>query len=238
MIVTPPAEPIAGTRRHFLELLVAGSPTLLLGNSLSRINRIPQGSGWNDSFSYTDNCTPSFPFWFDIFIPSNILQLNAALLSFKLRAFRTYNDFSVNGTGAGSAHGHGGHSHGQESASNPTSVVSSHSHQYNDPGTTGSTTTDSSSPANESSHTHGISSSSTVGIFESTVASGVKVSVNGTDRTSALGGGTGFNSDQSELALTVAWLNLGAWNLVTLTPTSALGRIVGHLRLTAYSQSV
>src|SRR5579859_2532929 len=77
---------------------------------LNVLARMPQGSGWNDSFSYTDNCTPAFPFWFDIFIPSNILQLNVALLSFKLRAFRTYNDFSVSGTEGESGHSHS-HAH-------------------------------------------------------------------------------------------------------------------------------
>jgi len=87
-------------------------------------------------------------------------------------------------------------------------------------------------------HDHSVTSDVTLtyGIFEGAVATGVTVKVNGVDRTSALGGGTGFTTNQTELALDVAWLNQGAWNTIDLTPTS-LGRILGHLTVVSYIQS-
>ena len=54
-------------------------------------------------------------------------------------------------------------------------------------------------------HTHNISShvhSITYGIYEGTLPTNITIKINGTDRTSILGGGTGFNSDQSNLNIT------------------------------------
>jgi hypothetical protein len=86
-------------------------------------------------------------------------------------------------------------------------------------------------------HTHDVTPTLVDGIWEGAVATGVTVKVNGVDRTSALGGGAGFTTNQTELALLVAWLNLGAWNTIDLTPTG-LGRITGHLTVVSYIQSV
>jgi hypothetical protein len=96
-------------------------------------------------------------------------------------------------------------------------------------GTSGQTTA-----AAEAAHTHPM----VAGIYESTVATNVKVIVNSTDRTVALGGPAGgFTTDQTELALTVAWLSVGAWNEIDLQ-ASGLGRITGHLRVQGYVQAV
>jgi len=101
----------------------------------------------------------------------------------------------------------------------------------------------------ESSHSHGIAHTHgiahphdvvpnlTDGIWEGAVATGVTVKVNGVDRTSALGGGTGFTTNQTQLAIDPAWLNpIGQWNTIDLTPTG-LGRITGHLTVVSYIQS-
>jgi hypothetical protein len=230
--------------------------------SLSILNRMPQGQTVNDSFSYADNCGPGFPFFFDVFIPTNVAAINYAMLSFRLRAFRTYNTFSATATGAGSNHAHGNPSTNAESGHH-------HTHTHNmtvtpgaavgrlDAFSTGIQTTSVSgtvvSPAvdadstgssghshsigntgGEASHTHPVSISSVLGLFEGAVATGVSVKVNSVDRTSALGGP--FNADQAEISLDPTWLNIGAWNTVELTPTG-LGRIIGHLRTTFFMQS-
>ena len=68
-------------------------------------------------------------------------------------------------------------------------------------------------------HSHGIS----YGIYESTLPSRITVKINGIDRTSALGGGSGFNSDRDNLDVT-PYLAIGRWNTIELG-SSALGRI-------------
>ena len=70
------------------------------------------------------------------------------------------------------------------------------------------------------SHSHGI----TYGIYENTtLPTNIGVVINGTNRTSALGGGTGFTTDQSNLNIT-SYLNTGQWNTIQLTSTT-LGRL-------------
>jgi hypothetical protein len=86
-------------------------------------------------------------------------------------------------------------------------------------------------------HTHNVTPSLIYGIFEGTVATNVKVFINGVDRTVALGGpGTGFITDQAELEIG-QWLAIGAWNTFELQP-SILGRLYADIRLTGYIQSV
>jgi len=68
-------------------------------------------------------------------------------------------------------------------------------------------------------HAHNIN----YGIYENTTATGVTVIINGIDRTAALGGETGFNSDQSSLDIS-GYLLTNQWNAVELGSTQ-LGRI-------------
>jgi len=79
-------------------------------------------------------------------------------------------------------------------------------------------------------HTHGMNHTHSVpnhthpllfGIYISTTATGVTVKINGTDRTSALGGP--FNSDQSSLNI-APYLTFGQWNTIELG-SSQLGRV-------------
>lgn len=66
-------------------------------------------------------------------------------------------------------------------------------------------------------HTHNL----TFGIYEGTAATGVTVTINGVDRTAALGGP--FNADQSGLDI-AQYLVVGQWNTILLG-SSQLGRI-------------
>lgn len=70
-----------------------------------------------------------------------------------------------------------------------------------------------------SDHIHGI----IYGIYEGTSPTNITIKINGTDRTSILGGGTGFNSDQSNLNIT-SYLSIGQWNTIELG-SSQLGRL-------------
>ncbi len=70
-----------------------------------------------------------------------------------------------------------------------------------------------------SNHTHDI----IYGIYEGTLPTNITIKINGTDRTSILGGGTGFNSDQSNLNIT-SYLSIGQWNTIELG-SSRLGRL-------------
>lgn len=72
------------------------------------------------------------------------------------------------------------------------------------------------------SHTHPI----TYDIYEGTIATGITVKINGTDRTAALGGGTGFTADQTSLNI-AQYLTMGAWNTIEIgtNQVPGLGRI-------------
>ena len=87
-------------------------------------------------------------------------------------------------------------------------------------------------------HTHGMEHNHWIsehehdiiyGIFNSTVATGVTVVINGVDRTAALGGP--FTTDQSNLNI-AAFLNVGQWNTIALGSTR-LGRIDGTIFIQA-----
>src|SRR5258708_11354695 len=90
---------------------------LIATTSSESIGRYPgNGSAQDDQYVYPDNADATFPYNFDYVIPSNFQRLVAARLSFKIRAFRSYNTFSATTTGAGTAHlhstgGESGHSH-------------------------------------------------------------------------------------------------------------------------------
>lgn len=219
-------------------------PANTAANQLQILSQQPQGGAFNDSVGDTGgvNCTPGFPYHFDVFLPSNVLKLNYSKLSFFLRAFRTdiasitaggTNHYHIAiATAAGAiiqtlgltAAGDVGASGAGGGVITSTELPSSPDVPDSSPHSLG--------PFTAAPHTHPM----TLGIFEDAVATGVKVKVNGVDRTSALGGGTGFTTNQTELEVS-QWLTVGAWNVIDLTPTG-LGRISAHLRLTGYIQSV
>jgi hypothetical protein len=80
-------------------------------------------------------------------------------------------------------------------------------------------------------HTHGI----VYGIYEGTYASGVKIKINGIDRTVDLGGGSsGFSFDEANLNVT-AYLAIGNWNTIELSSTQ-MGRINAVLFMQAFME--
>lgn len=230
----------------------------LSADQLNVIATQPQGATFNDSVSEEESCDLTHPFRFRFFVPSNLLELNYAKLSFQLLAFRR--DFnaivgSSTTSAAGTAHHHTLPSHVHRShifQSNTPAGNAARNYQIaNGIGLGVSVDVDSASgvdlftdgPANvitsndEASHTHTLTPnlSITDGVFESTTATNVTVKINGVDRTVVLGGDTGFNVDQAELEV-AGYLTLGAWNEIDFTPAT-LGRIKAHLRLTGYIQS-
>lgn len=105
------------------------------------------------------------------------------------------------------SHGHNlniePHSHTINTRHNHTVIIDDHNHSINIP-----------------SHSHNI----TYGIYESTsTPTAVNITINGVNRTSALGGGAGFNSAQSNLNIT-SYLTVGTWNSIQFS-SSTLGRI-------------
>ncbi|TLM99933.1 hypothetical protein FDZ73_20785, partial [bacterium] len=105
----------------------------------------------------------------------------------------------------------GGHSH---------ALTADHRHDVNIPGHAH----DVSVPA----HAHGL----TFGIYEGAEALGVAVKINGIDRTSVLGGGTGFNTHQDGLNI-ASYLTTGAWNTIELGST-----ILGRIDATVFVQAM
>jgi hypothetical protein len=71
-------------------------------------------------------------------------------------------------------------------------------------------------------HTH----TAVYGIYEGTSATGVTVTINGVDRTAALGGGAGFTTDQEDLDI-ASYLTMPGKNTISLTSTQ-LGRITAQ----------
>ena len=61
------------------------------------------------------------------------------------------------------------------------------------------------------------------GIFESSKSRNINIHINGFNRTMELGGGTGFNTDQSKLDIT-KYMLVGRWNVIDIYGTG-LGRI-------------
>jgi hypothetical protein len=233
-----------------------------LVNSLSVLNRTPQGAAQIYQETYPDNCGPGFPFRFRVYLSSRVINLNYALLSFFLEAFRGYEATSS----TESAHTHGVPS---ESVSSVASTSQTHAHNVQlkhglssdeTPGynrtngllTTSDTVDHTATTLTDGGHTHSVSGQTTggatsaagsahshgmvAGIYESTTPGLVTVKVNSVDRTSVLGGGSGFTTTQTELALQTSWFNFPGWNLVELTP-DVLGRIYGSLSIVGFIQS-
>jgi hypothetical protein len=205
-------------------LLSLAKSSMITADSLNVISRMPQGAAFNDILTYPANCDATHPFRFKAFIPSNVLKMNYAKLSFFLEAF----DADVSAAAGTSVP----HQHQVDQVTiglgtpttGPASAGTAHTHGFTWPGQS----------QVDGGHTHIITL--TYGVFEGAAATGVTVKINGVDRTTALGGGAGFTTDQTELEIS-QYLTIGIKNTIDLTPTGP-GRILAHLRLTGYLQSV
>ncbi len=210
--------------------------------SLNVLATQPQGAPQIDSQAYPDSADATHPFHFDFYLSPKIIQLNHVTLSFFLRAFRS--DVQVTGTNTGNSTV-GDHSHETFADQSATVATPAQMEVFHDgngnpfafvPGA--GTVNPQSFPGGGFTHAHPLNISAVYGIFESTVATNVKVIVNGIDRTVALGGPAGgFITNQTELAIDTSWLTPGVWNTIDLQP-GGLGRITGHLTVVSFIQSV
>jgi hypothetical protein len=183
------------------------------------------------------------------FIPSNLLKLNYCKLSFSLGAFQapvaaTNNPAVTSGASSAASSGATSTNHvHQLSFINaviawPMGLDAFLSFAANGAVGTLATGNMSADHTHLIPHTHNVTSNVTLtyGIFEGTTATNVKVLINGTDRTVALGGAAGgFTIDQAELEIS-QWLTIGAWNTFELQP-SILGLVHADVRMTGYIQS-
>lgn len=134
-------------------------------------------------------------------------------------------------TGSEATHTHSGPSH-SHTVPDHSHTDSGHAHMVEDHSHTIGNHTHTVSISDHShgmSHTHNVTvddhtHTAVYGIYESTSATGVTVTINGVDRTAALGGGTGFTTDQTDLDITAYVTYPEAENTITLTSTQ-LGRI-------------
>lgn len=170
---------------------------------------------WQES--QEDNLDATHPIVLDVYIPPDTKVIQRVKLRLRLKEFRGYtktsaktNTWVLDSTYylppdfmelAGN-HGHGGVTGpgGADSHTHPISTDGNHAHGMI-----------------SVSHDHDM----VYGIFVSTPAANVTVTINGTDRTSTLGGP--FNADQGDLDIT-NFLTATGWNTISIG-SSALGRI-------------
>lgn len=232
--------------------------------SASSIGRIPGfESAQNDQYVYPDDADATFAYNFDYVIPSNFQRLVSAKLSFKIRAFRSYNNFSATSTGNDTpthwhVHNHGAHSHShQHTMFTDTAsalALGATGELYNTVGgstnpqvqfanaNTGTLLTDvnavATTPATDTTavnqnHTHPVSITSTLGIFEDVAPAnpGITVKVDGTDVTAQLKPAGPYQVDQVEIELAqVLKTAPKVWHTLSLQPNQRV-RITGILRI-------
>jgi hypothetical protein len=223
------------------------------------------GAAQIDTFPQEDNVDASHPLNVDYFIAGNFQRLLGARLSFRLRAFRSPVTISAPATGgfvtssASSLNGvvttgiapafaqavtglnTGTHTHSGVGSNitppgifvdTPAPIKSSFVQFPAGVASLGSAVLY--PPPTASAVT---SVGVTYGVFESTVATGVTVAVDGTDVTALLTPAGPYNADQLEIDLrpimTAARISTGAFHTIQLTPTG-LGRIHAFLRLTYF----
>lgn len=192
-----------------------------------------------------DNVDATHPLTFDVYFPTDTKLINRAYLRIRLKKFRAYSKGALGGGGDvyTSEHGigwvlvpadpllpdymelEGSHDHGGYTGSGGDPL---HTHEIYSDG----------------SHAHGMVSVRHVheltlpdhthpidyGIYEGTAASNVTVTINGVDRTAALGGP--FNTNQDRLDIT-QYLTATGWNTIEIG-SATLGRIHATLFVEPY----
>jgi hypothetical protein len=201
----------------------------------------------NDSWLFEDNVDGTHPANLRYVISENVQRVVSARLSIKLGAYRTYSSFSATQTNLETTdhfHATPNHPHTMFTSDGINSGVGPNGEFYHSAGSenlqvqfanTNSATlhTDTSgggtSGGRTAAHLHAISITSTLGVTEGTVATGIRISFDGVDQTVALGGP--FNADVIELDVRpYLSLTLNTWHVIAMQP-SGLGRIEAHLRL-------
>lgn len=203
------------------------------------------GAAQGDSAFAFDNADATHPLNIRYVIPSNVQRVVAARLSFHLAAYRTYDKTSSAAlhthtwvtSGAGTLNWTLGMDSGGSPKIGGAASPPPYGYQTSTDGAAGGsqgssfTTVDA---AGNAGHTHG----QVLGVTEGTTATGVTVKFDGSDKTSALGGGGGFTTDQVELDVTpyIQKLPDKAFHVIALTPTGN-GRIEAHLRLSYFANA-
>jgi len=213
-------------------------------------------------FDYPDNVDGTHPLNLDYFMPANLKQVVTARLSFRLRAFRSYETgVASSSSGASSAASAGGTWHSHEFGA-PLGIINANvgfdvnGNLVSNPAAGGGVEVTSefvlSAVKNNSSpvgpevidahthlipHTHVITPTLTYGVFEGAVATGAMITFDGVPGTGLLVGP--FNTDQIELDVTsqISTLVDGLWHTIAIQPTG-LGRITAMLRLEYFSAVV
>lgn len=189
-----------------------------------------------------DNIDADNPLMLYVYIPSETVLIKNAILRIKLLPFRAYSktirgggggDYSTtSGASSTSSSGMAGHSVTPVNDSTSSAGDPAHTHTfyavYPSDHTHAINHTHSVS-VYIGSHTHGID----YGIFLSYTANGVTVKINGTDRTTVLGGP--FTTDQYNLNI-MPYLSIGQWNEIAIGG-SGLGRIDASVFLQALMSS-
>lgn len=190
-----------------------------------------------------DNVASGKPLTLNVFLPSNTRSINQAILRFRRQNFRAYSTGAASGGGSTETSEAGGnHRHRMMDyigTVGETTYNNTQAYDFlcGDAGGGGGATLYIKSPGGyrelytrgaSGTHIHGVTippheHGIKYGIYEGALASNIKVKINGIDRTSVLGGGTGFNADRSDLNIT-PYLTIGAWNTIELD-SSTLGRI-------------
>ena len=200
---------------------------------------------WQDSRA--DNVSSNKPLKFNLYIPPTTKTLLDVRLRFTLEAFRTYEVAVASGGGSTPTSQDGGNHYHQVfeylGSVNPTTYDNTTAYEFRMGSGTGGNGANMfiKSPGGQSvlytkgasgGHTHKVTIPNHVhdieyGIYEGTTATRIKIKINGIDRTSALGGGTGFTTEQNNLNIT-SYIQTdsvnGKWNTIELDSTT-LGRI-------------
>lgn len=195
----------------------------------------------NDSWLFEDNVDGPGGFAGNLryVIADNTQKIVSARLSIHLAPYRTYNSLTLSSTGTQSA----AHTHNFTPSVTTGNVALTHTLRNDNTGIwslddgasrfVGTTNFDAGTTGTQNAnHTHTVSGSSTLGVTEGAVATGVTISFDGLDQTTALGGP--FNADVIELNVRpYIGTTQGVWHTIAMTP-SGLGRIEAHLRLGVY----
>ena len=168
-----------------------------------------------------DSVDATYGLTLNVYLPATTISVLTALLRFKLLKFRAYSKTVASGGGQTVSIST------DSSDSTGLEYYSKYSHAHVE---TGGTTESTKPVIDVNPHKHGIAHSHivsshnhalTFGIYEGTTADAITVTINGTDRTAALGGH--FHTDQSGLDIK-SYLVAGQWNTIVLG-SSQLGRI-------------
>jgi hypothetical protein len=176
--------------------------------------------------------------------PNAVNSIVATNLSFSLQPFRATTQ-GTSGASSASSSASGPHKHGVPISDAAGGVTVNYD---NASGTLKAvigigggtvnpfTLDDSPSHAHTIAHTHAITAPD--GLYDTGCAQGVHVFIDGTDRTSALGGpwGSGSSIDVSDLDIT-AYITTTGWHEVALSSTS-LGVVVAQVSTKAYLKTV